>query len=50
MYFWNILLFIQAEMASFVDSLHQSGRHFVPIIDPGIMAQSGLKKISQIHS
>jgi alpha-glucosidase len=33
--------FPQAEVASFVNQLHQNGQHFVPIIDPGIMVQSG---------
>lgn len=33
--------FNQQEVASFVDSLHANGQHFVPIIDPGIMVYSG---------
>lgn len=33
--------FPQSEMKSFVDELHQNGMKFIPIIDPGIMIQSG---------
>lgn len=33
--------FPQAEVASFVDKLHQNGQHFVPIVDPGIMVYAG---------
>lgn len=29
--------FPMTEMKSFVDSLHENGQHFVPIVDPGIM-------------
>jgi alpha-glucosidase (family GH31 glycosyl hydrolase) len=35
------LAFPQSEVASFVNQLHSNGQHFVPIIDPGIMAESG---------
>jgi alpha-glucosidase (family GH31 glycosyl hydrolase) len=29
------------EMARFVDTLHENGQHFIPIIDPGIMIKDG---------
>merc|ERR1711871_1938680 len=34
---WDAVNFPSNEVASFVDSLHEEGLHFVPIIDPGIM-------------
>jgi alpha-glucosidase (family GH31 glycosyl hydrolase) len=34
---WDSVNFPTNEVASFVDSLHDGGLHFVPIIDPGIM-------------
>ena len=39
--------FPQAEVASFVNTLHADGQHFVPIIDPGIMVQSGYDAYDQ---
>jgi alpha-glucosidase (family GH31 glycosyl hydrolase) len=39
--------FPQSEVASFVNQLHANGQHFVPIIDPGIMVQSGYDAYEQ---
>lgn len=33
----------QSEVKQFVDNLHAAGQSFVPIIDPGIMVESGYK-------
>lgn len=38
---WDGKSFPQEEVSSFVDGLHKNGMHFVPIIDPGIMVESG---------
>jgi alpha-D-xyloside xylohydrolase len=39
--------FPQAEMTRFVDELHANGQHFIPIVDPGIMVQSGYDAYEQ---
>ena len=41
------MAFPQAQVASFVDGLHDKGMHFVPIVDPGIMVAPGYDAYDQ---
>eukprot|EP00605_Chrysophyceae_sp_TOSAG23-4_P000381 GSChrysophyteH1.ASY1.ANO1.437.1 assembled CDS len=37
---WDSVNFPEKDVSSFVDTLHEGGMHFVPIVDPGIMIKS----------
>jgi alpha-glucosidase (family GH31 glycosyl hydrolase) len=34
-------------MSNFITSLHKSGQHFIPIVDPGIMVKDGYEPYDQ---